>query len=168
MSSGKSAGSIAKDRGWPSSSVRQCVAAIKLRTLARRRAPRSWSQLACALAWTVLATCSLRTSSRLRRRSTLRATKTRTTIRGRRRSAVLTLSSNRTGPQLVPLVLCLGRCSVKLLCGRSLARFVPKRQRFCGVYGSLSSFRSTQRTPRRHAQPSSRPTRRSPVTRSST
>ena len=28
VSSGKSAGSIAKDRGWPSSSVRQCVAAI--------------------------------------------------------------------------------------------------------------------------------------------
>ena len=49
-----------------------------------------------------VATCSLGTSSRLRRRSTLRATKTccaRTTIRGRRRSAVLTLSSNRTGPR---------------------------------------------------------------------
>ena len=30
----------------------------RCRTLARRRAPRSWSQLACALAWTVLATCS--------------------------------------------------------------------------------------------------------------
>ena len=29
VSSGKSAGSIAKDRGWPSSSVRQRVAAIK-------------------------------------------------------------------------------------------------------------------------------------------
>ena len=39
----------------------------RCRTLARRRAPRSWSQLACASAWTVLATCSLRTSSRLRR-----------------------------------------------------------------------------------------------------
>ena len=31
VSSGKSAGAIAKDRGWPSSSVRQLVAAIKRR-----------------------------------------------------------------------------------------------------------------------------------------
>ena len=29
VSSGRSAGAIAKDRGWPSSSVRQLVAAIK-------------------------------------------------------------------------------------------------------------------------------------------
>ena len=112
MSSGRSAGAIAKDRGWPSSSIRQRVAAlsrgnpaplyvrgkqqlltlelldeirkfieeeqgrISMRTVAirfTRRAPRSWSQLACALAWTVLATCSLHTSSHLRRRSTLRS-----------------------------------------------------------------------------------------------
>ena len=92
----------------------------RCRAVARRRAPRTWSQLTCALAWTVLATCSLRTSSLLRRRSTRRATRTccaRTTIRGRRRSAVLTLSSHKTDlhlTQLVPLVLCLVRCPVKL------------------------------------------------------
>ena len=112
----------------------------RCRTLARRRAPRSWSQLACALAWTVLATCSLRTSSRLRRRSRL--------------------------TQLVPLVLCLGRCSVKLWCGPLSRPICPQTTTLCGVYGSLSSLKRTQRTPRRCAQLSSRPTRRSPVTRS--
>ena len=56
----------------------------------------------------------------------------RITIRGRRRAAVLPLSSSRTGPclkELVALALCLVRCSVKLWRGHSLARFVPKRLR---------------------------------------
>ena len=61
-----------------------------------------------------------------------------------------------------------GQCSPRWCVARSLTRFVAERLRCCGVYGSLSSFRRTQRTPRRHAQPSPRPTRRSPVTRSST
>ena len=38
----------------------------RCRTLATRTVLRSWSELDCALAWTVLATLSLRTSSRLR------------------------------------------------------------------------------------------------------
>ena len=111
------------------------------RTLGRRIALRSWSQLACALAWTVFATCSLRTSSRLSPRSTQRATKTcsaRTAIRGRRRSAVLTLPSNRTGlhlTQLVPLVLCLVRCSVKLWRGPLSRPICPQMTTLCGRGG---------------------------------
>ena len=88
----------------------------------------------------------------------------------RRRSAVLTLSSNRTGPnltQLVPLVFCLVRCSVKLWCGQLSRPICPRTTALGGVCGSLSSLRRTQRTPRRYAQPSSRPTSRSQVTRSS-
>ena len=89
-------------------------------TRARRRVPGSWLKLVCVLAWSVLATCSPRSSYRLRRRSTQRASRTccaRTTSRGRRRSAEVALSSSRTGlrlAQVVPLVLCLVRWSVKL------------------------------------------------------
>ena len=140
----------------------------RCRTLARRRVPRSWSQLACALAWTVLATCSLRTSSRLRRRSTLRTTKTccaRTTIRGRRRSAVLTLSSPSHTARTTRALL--GEVFRETLVWPALSPDLSPYDCALWVYGSLSSFRRTQRTSGRCAQPSSRPTRRSPVTRSS-
>ena len=53
----------------------------------------------------------------------------------RRRFAVLTLSANRTGlhlTQIVPLVLCLVRRSVKLGVATSLARFVATRPRLVG------------------------------------
>ena len=80
----------------------------------------------------------LRTSSRLRRRSTRRATKTccaRTAIRGRSRPAVLTLSSNKTGP--VPLELCLVRCSVKLWRGPRFPDVSPNDYALWGLWESL-------------------------------
>ena len=87
----------------------------------------------------------------------------------RMRSEVPPLSSSKTGPHLtqrVPLVLCLVRCSLKLWRRHTLARFVSQRLRIVG-FMRVSSPRRIQRTPQRYTQPSSRPTRRSSLTKSS-